>query len=285
MNNIFTQMNKRDKKEKTFRVDHPSKLWHKFQSPFQLATFLSNQERILEVMKLLSPKKPKGMTKVRIGEQNDGGYVFVEDLLKNGTVAYSIGIGGTLKFEEAIEKYGHHIWMYDHTVDGSRFKTPNRTIQRIGIGPKTKGNIHTLEKMIADNKHQKETNMLLQMDCEGAEWEVFANGNPLDLIGFSQLCIEMHWFVSYFSRADTTNLIERALQNLRLNFTPCHVHANNWSGFYKIPGKPPIAETFEVTWIRNDLVEWDDSEEIYPTEFDSPCNATRYEIELGNAQW
>jgi hypothetical protein len=179
--------------------------------------------------------------------------------------------------------------MYDHTVDGSRFETPNRTIQKIGIGPKTKGDLQKLSKMIADNGHTNEDNMLLQMDCEGAEWEVFAQMTSEDLTalsGFSQLCIEMHWFVTYFSRADSTDLICKALTNLRKNFTPCHIHANNWSGFYKIPRKPPIAETFEVTWVRNDLVEWsEDEEEIYPTEFDSPCNATRYEIELGNAQW
>lgn len=282
-------MSKKNEKRKTFTVDHPSSVWKKFKSPFQVANFLSNQERMLDVMKLLSPRKPKGMKKVRIGEQNDGGYVFLEDLLTNGKVAYSIGIGKTVKFEEAIEAYGHHIWMYDHTVDGSRFKTPNRTIQKIGIGTNNKGEFQTLKTMIDSNGHQKETNMLLQMDCEGAEWEVFANMNSEDLLrlsGFSQLCIEMHWFVSYFSRADSTDLIQRALTNLRKNFTPCHVHANNWSGFYKIPRVPPIAETFEVTWVRNDLVEWDDAaEEIYPTEFDSPCNDTRYEIELGNAQW
>ena len=134
MNEIFQQMNKKDKKEKTFRVDHPSTIWKKINSPFQLANFLNNQDRIYDVMSLLNPKKPKGMKKVRIGEQNDGGYVFIEDLLKGGKVAYSIGIGKTVKFEEAIEAYGHHIWMYDHTVDGSRFATPNRTIQKIGIG-------------------------------------------------------------------------------------------------------------------------------------------------------
>lgn len=285
MNDIFQQMNKKDKKEKTFKVDHPSPIWKKIKSPFQVANFLSNQDRMYKVMSLLNPKKPKGMNKIRIGEQYDGGYVFIEDLLKGGKVAYSIGIGKTVKFEEAIETYGHHIWMYDHTVDGSRFATPNRTIQKIGIGPKDKGELQTLKTMIANNNHSNEDNMLLQMDCEGAEWDVFASMNPDDLKGFSQLCVEMHWFVSYFSRADTTNLIETALSNLRKNFTPVHVHANNWSGFYKTRNKPPVAETFEVTWVRNDLVEWDESEEVYPTEFDSPCNATRYEIELGDAQW
>jgi len=285
MNEIFQQMNKKDKEQKTFRVDHPSTIWKKMKSPLQYANFLSNQDRMYDVMSLLSPKKPKGMQKVRIGEQNDGGYVFIEDLLKGGNVAYSIGIGKTVKFEESIEKYGHHIWMYDHTVDASRFKTPNRTIQRIGIGPKNTNEIHTLSKMIADNGHTKEDNMLLQMDCEGAEWDVFNAINPDTLVGFSQLCIEMHWFVSYFSRASTTNLIENALLKLRKHFTPCHIHANNWSGFYKIPGKPPVAETFEVTWVRNDLVEWSEEKEVYPTEFDSPCNSTRYEIELEHAQW
>ena len=247
--------------------------------------FNSNHDRMVEIMRMISPKSVSDKTKVRIGSSNDGGYVMLDEILKSGKIAYSIGIGNTIKFEEAVEALGYKIWMYDHTVNGKKFKNENRTIFKIGIAPADAGKYKTLSTMIKDNGHENEENMVLQMDVEGAEWEVLSRIDPDVLSKFSIMNLEIHWMNTMFARPDTTEMIDKSFQALTKNHTVFHVHANNWCGYYEMKDKPPLAEVLEISLVKNDLVNLVSCNEEFPGPLDSPNKKGEPDINLGDFQW
>ena len=250
------------------------------------AYFMTHQERIARVMRLINPKSVTNAVKIRLGGgSGDGGYVLLKEPLKKGSIAYSIGIGETDQFEEAIEGYGYHIWMYDHTVNVAGFVKPSRIIQKIGIGPEDKGPLRTLGTLIKENGHTQEQDMLLQMDTEGSEWGVFSKMNPNDLKPFSMIVLEVHSLLFMFANPVLTQIVERAFKTLTTYHTPFHVHGNNYAGYFSLPHKPPLVEVLEISLVRKDVVEFTDCHETFPTRLDAPNGAGEPDIDLGYFQW
>ena len=61
--------------------------------------------------------------RVRIGSDNDGGYVLLDQELEAIEVIYSYGVGNSSDFEEMFcEKYNAIARLYDHTVDSAPLK-------------------------------------------------------------------------------------------------------------------------------------------------------------------
>lgn len=245
----------------------------------------NNKNNIIDIMRAISPKSPADKNKIRVGSSGDGGYVMLEEIFKFGKIAYSIGIGKTVKFEEAVEKLGYKIWMYDHTVDGKKFKNENRTIFKLGIGPKDTGQFKTLSTMIGDNGHENEENMVLQMDVEGAEWDVLNSIDSQTLSQFSLINLEIHWLNMMFAKPDTTEMVRKSLNALTRNHTVFHVHANNWCGYYEIENKPPLADVLEISLVNDALVNFTPCGETFPGALDSPNKPSEPDIDLGYFQW
>lgn len=113
--------------------------------------------------------------KVRIGNDNDGGYVMIEDAVKRGKIAYSIGICNDVSWDlQMAEQYGYDVFQYDHTIHQVPLKHERFHYKKKGIcGLKgTAPDLMTLEQMLEENGHTNETGMVLKMDVEGAEWGV-----------------------------------------------------------------------------------------------------------------
>lgn len=88
----------------------------------------------------------------------------------------------------------------------------------------------TLASQLRKNGHGDVENgqLLLKVDIEGMEWEVFASAHQHDLLKFRQIVIEFH--MPYLTtRCDHRHLIMRlrALRNLLEAFVIVHVHVNN----------------------------------------------------------
>lgn len=253
--------------------------------PHEQLYYELNQNRIADVLKNLNPKRVKDLDMIRVGGERDGGYIMLEQLIPKGNVAYSFGVGKTAKWEEQIKDYGYDIHMYDHTVRGSPVQHPNLIFHKTGIGPKNEGPLKTISTIIEDNNHTQEKDMLLQCDIEGAEWQAFANVSQDTLGQFSQIILEFHWFLHYCSDVNRLSLIEKALKNLSANFTPYHIHANNYVGLFGVKGKT-MAEVIEVSYVRNDLVEFTDEQLVFPTSLDKPnSKGNKPDVILGAFGW
>lgn len=189
------------------------------------------------IKNLLIPYKV-GHKKIRLGNKHDGGYVFSEDLLKNTNTAYSLGVGNDCSLDIDLANRNYKVFMYD-----CRLEQP----------PKIHGNLfykkgfvtsEFLQKEILDNNHDKE-NILLAMDIEGCEYEVFANIKENFLLNFTQISFEVHDILN------NPNAIQ-LFNKLNHYFVLFHIHANNYI-------KPAdyidgLATTLELTYINKKFI-------------------------------
>ena len=206
-----------------------------------LSEYKYSNAEVVNTLKLLSPRKTD-KTPIRIGNEIDGGYILLKELIKDNGVTYSFGVGHTNLFEqEMTKKYNHTNYMYDHTLIPKFVKripkTKNFVFKPIGVGSKNTEDLRTIPTMIEDNGHQNEKDMILQCDIEGAEWDIFKGISQDTLKQFAQIIIEFHSLdkcikdLDFFKRGKMEHWryapMKETLNILRQNFTPYHVHGNS----------------------------------------------------------
>ena len=165
-----------------------------------------HQDRILSILRLLRPHEQVGAHKIRVGRDNDGGYIMVDDF-DGVTAAYSLGINDDVSWDKQMAARNIDILQFDHTIDALPENDPRFHWSRTGIcgvGEERDG-FRSLPEIIRANGHA-ERDLVLKMDIEGAEWSVFAT-MPLDLMArFRQIVCEFHGF----QHIDQPDFYERA---------------------------------------------------------------------------
>jgi hypothetical protein len=255
----------------------------------ELKFLLADEDKLIAALKHLNPRKPQNVTMKRIGSPYDGGYIMIDEYIINDAFAYSFGVGRNVSWETHMSKdYNSKIHMYDHTVNSHNSEDSNLIFHKVGLGSNNSEKLKTIKQIIKDNGHTDEKNMVLQCDIEGAEWDIFTNTPQEILTQFSQLIIEFHWLGPMLTDNETHpdgyEKIVNTLKALRKNFTPYHIHGNNHSRKFSVNDKT-CANVIEVSYIRNDLVEFTDEDVVFPTKLDNPNNRNGRDIKLGNFKW
>jgi hypothetical protein len=222
----------------------------------------------------------EGVALVHKGRNGDGGYVMIDDFANIGA-AYSIGIGWDVSWDVAMAELGIDIWQYDHTV-----VTPPQTHPRfhfcpLGLAAVASGDgmLRTLESLILQNGHAGQRDLILKIDIEGAEWDVFAALRP-DVLGqFSQIVVEFH-DLRNMNEAHKICRVLQALSQLNASHQSVHVHANN-NGSMATIGGITLPDVVEVTYVRRTDHTFVPCYRIFPTALDFPNNADRADIFLG----
>jgi|LakMenEpi03Aug12_release.lakeMendotaPanAssembly.Ray.scaffolds.fasta_scaffold71230_5 FkbM family methyltransferase len=205
-----------------------------------------SQVRLVEILRIISKPHSTGCELIRIGSQNDGGYVVVNDFSESDTLV-SLGIGDNVDFERAISKKLKKILAFDHTVDFPTNEISNLIFTKLGVKAEVAQNFTTLNRIIADNSISGD--LILKIDIEGWEWEVLDSLNSSELSRFKQIIGEFHGF----HEIHNFDLIERVISKLAENFLVTNSHANNW-GDYQIIQKIPMPDVVEISWLRKDQV-------------------------------
>lgn len=224
---------------------------------------------VRDVFELLEPQELISNDYIRMGNDNDGGYVMVDDF--SAPVAYSFGINDDTSWDEAVRLRGPQVLMFDHTVDNPHKDFSKRKLEASGI--------NSLRSILIENGHLDYDNLIMKMDIECDEWEVFAQIESETLRVFEQIIVEFH----DLEKVDINYLtMMTALTKLREQFVPVHVHANNFVNFVIVDGiaVPPV---LEVTYCRNKPVK--SNTRIFPTSFDQPNNKNKTDLFLGTFQW
>lgn len=228
---------------------------------------------------LLRPMEIPGATFVRTGRDYDGGYVMLNQGLEN-RIAYSLGINDDVSWDLDMVKRGCQIYQYDHTIDGLPVEHPNFHWHKTGIAarPSDDGTLQPLRDLIRLNGHANETSMILKMDIEGYEWDVF-EALPSDVLNqFSQIVVELHFFVVW---GDGHRIrVEHILRKINETHQCVHVHANNW-GYLGYIGGTAIPDVFEVTYVRRTDHRFETCYRSFPTELDMPCKSFSPDYHLG----
>jgi hypothetical protein len=195
------------------------------------------------IYQFLCPKEVVNKTKVLMGYRGDGSYVMLDDF-ENIKIAYSIGIGNMIQFDNALRYKGIDVYMYDHTIE----KLPKERSQfhwkKIGIGGNSERayNIQTLLDMLKENGHLNEKNMILKIDTEGAEWNAL-NDVPEEVLSqFKYLLLELHFF------KNNQTLYYDVLKKLYKTHQVFYVHCCPYLGIITF-GNNRICKGIEVSYI------------------------------------
>ena len=203
-------------------------------------------EYLVDLKSKLIPYKTD-LTKLRIGGNEDGGYIISEIPGIKYDGVYSYGSDDNIKFEKAIyNMYNVDSYVYDHTIDGITDKPEYIHFFKEGVASCTQPNLDTIDNHIIKNKHEECTNLFMQMDIEGHEFMNTISQSKY-LKNFAQIVIEFH-----FSYNIPFSYYYATLSKLNTHFTCTHVHGNNCLIQPWLDNNLPIC--IEATYVRNDLI-------------------------------
>ena len=240
-------------------------------------TFTVSKEYYDELHKLLHIARAEGHELIRVGRDNDGGYVMLDDL--PGGIAYSFEICDDVSWDKDMASRGYDVFMYDHTIDGLPENNDRFHWSKLGIadGVTDDERLKTLEELISMNHHENERSMILKMDVEGAEWGFLESVKPETLAQFSQITLEIHDMINPSSPERILNILHKINATHQL----IHLHANNFGDYITVGGQN-FASVLEASYVLRDKYKIALNYDVnLPLGIDMPNKRTAPDIELG----
>jgi len=188
---------------------------------------------------------------IRIGNANDGGYLVPDDL-DGIRSCYSPGVSNMVDFEMALTRRGINCQLADYSVAAPPCNDPLIHFEKRYLGCVNDATHMRLADWVARTADPLDTELLLQMDIEGGEYDVLID-SPIDLLArFRIVVIEFHSLEALFTPLGF-RLINSVLAKLLSTFRLVHIHPNNcfewqWYGPYRVP------TVMEFTFHRADRI-------------------------------
>jgi hypothetical protein len=215
-----------------------------------LARILSITDRssVASVKELLSSFSPfeleGGLT--RVGPMGDGGYLVPAQAFDIDALL-SPGVAGSVDFELEYANNSINCFLIDASVDGPPKGHQRFNFQKKFLGPRTEGVFISLEDWLVQSEVSG-SNLALQMDIEGAEFEVITS-TPDDLWKrFKYIAIEFHDMHLIWEK-NRFDLVASAMAKLNKTHFICHLHANNY-GLPVIFEEVQLSTSLEITFAR-----------------------------------
>lgn len=199
---------------------------------------------------LIIPYSYPSLNKIRIGPQQDSGYVVDSSLYLKSKQVLSLGIGSGevgCQFDYQCAENGKEVFMFDGSITEPGLKHNNFRFYP--------NNVYTSNILqILDNIN--DTNALFKSDIEGWEYEIVLHAIHKIEEKFSQLVFEVHdlieevppgWVISDKNKQNKSNPKIKVdfFSTLNKYYTLCHIHGNNHSAAY---GNFP--DCLELLYIR-----------------------------------
>lgn len=215
-------------------------------------------KKIKEYLAILRPLKIQRNALVRIGGENDGGYVMCRPLLKIGgganspylqnAKAISLGVSDYSPWDLEMAEIGYLVIEYDGSITHSPYTHPNITFHKKFVATNNSDSTITLETLLKDNQLDSTQANILQIDIENAEWEMLENINIETLAqNFAQVIFEFHGC----NPEEKSGFHQRItqLRHLDKHFCPIHLHFNNHGKIFYSRGLF-FSTSIEVSYIN-----------------------------------
>jgi hypothetical protein len=221
---------------------------------------------------------------VRLGGEDDGGYLVPDDLEGIGA-CFSPGVSDVANFELDFANRGVKSYLADYSVESAPIQNEFIDFEKKFLGSEENDIFMTLDSWI-QRKEPNKNDFILQMDIEGAEYDVIYDLHSEILKKFRILVIEFHRLDSIFDKTGF-KLINLTFNKLLKDFEIVHIHPNNcrvpvvYGGFEV----PPL---MEFTFLRKDRVVTKGKGEpqlSYPHRLDRPCVKSIVDYPLPNCWW
>lgn len=215
--------------------------------------FLAKKTNAKILSNLIEDLKPVPASRrlIRLGAQTDGGYLIPDDL--DGIAAcFSPGVADCVKLEVACANLGMQIFLADNTIDQLPAENPSFHFSKSFIGSISEDSFLRLDEWVGSTELSPSTELILQMDIEGDEYETLISASDELMKRFRIIIIEFHgmhnlWNLPYFKLA-------RAAFKRVLKYHSCvHIHPNNARGTTVIEGIE-IPKLMEFTFYRKDRI-------------------------------
>jgi hypothetical protein len=242
------------------------------------ATDIKDLERFIEKFR----PKSVGKKLIRIGGKGDGAYLLPDDLSGIST-CFSPGVDVTSTFEEELaERYGINSFMVDFSVDKPPIDNKFFHFDKKFLGNKNDEKFIRLEDWVKNNTSDN-SDLLLQMDIEGAEYEVIIDTPREVFKKFRIMAIEFHFLDMMFNK-NSFKMVEAVFDKLSSDFTVAHIHPNNSRPIIN-KNLISIPELLEFTFLRNDRVELNGEKLKFPHPLDEQCAPNRPSRHLPKCWW
>jgi len=223
--------------------------------------FSNCPEPIQEAIEFLSPKSSPWEMR-RFGGSRDGAYL-LPNCLDTIAACFSPGVRNSKAFEDdLLAKTGMRTHLMDFTSSPEQFSTslsPGlQTFEKKWLAPQSSSDDMSLEHWIARYEPDDKTDLLLQMDIEGAEWAILSTVTPSTIQRFRVIVMELHKLDDLMSSPEAFgSRASQAFSLLQENFTVIHAHPNNCCGSSPslFGSGLKVPRTLEVTLVRTDVLQ------------------------------
>ncbi len=213
-------------------------------------TGLSRSSQVCSLLKSLRPMSTDKKL-IRLGPEGDGGYLVPDDL--TGVQAcFSPGVGCTSTFEKDCAERGMKVFLADKSVDGPRDTHELFHFTKKFVGAKTNDDYMTIDQWVSSALPEKDADLLLQIDIEGFEYEVFLSASEALMQRFRIIVAEFHQLDQLWNRP-FFNFAAHTFDKILQTHACVHIHPNNFHLPVKMHGIeiPPV---MEFTFLRNDRI-------------------------------
>ena len=204
---------------------------------------------------------------IRIGGKGDGGYLVPNDL-EEIKACFSPGVSSISKFEEHLAEMNIKSFMLDYSVDKPAVDNDLFIFEKKFLGNKNNEKFIRLEEWVNTNSSATESNLILQMDIEGAEFTVFLDTPSSTLKKFRIMVVEFHNMHKLFNK-ESFQFVKQVFDKILMDFSVVHIHPNNDNPMISM-GKFDVPPVIEFTFYRKDLVHHVDHKLTFPHPLDSP---------------
>jgi hypothetical protein len=188
---------------------------------------------------------------VRIGAENDGGYLLPNDL-QDILACFSPGVDVNASFEIDLYKTkGINSHLADYSVSGPPMQFNPLSFTKRYLGCVNDETHITIDSWVSRQKEYSQLgDLLLQMDIEGHEYLSLLGASEELLKRFRIIVIEIH-DVESWGQPVFFHCVDTFFQKLLKNFHVVHNHPNNCCGLVNLGGVV-APRVFELTLLRKD---------------------------------
>lgn len=228
---------------------------------------LTSENELNDFMKLLYPIKTN-LKLIRVGSKKDGGYIIVDDL-EDIEALFSPGVGNKQDFDLECANNGMKVFMADASVSGPIVHHQNFNFEKKFIGSRNDDEFMSIDQWIKKSKLENNSDLILQMDIEGYEYEVL-NSIPLEIMQrFRIVIIEFHELDMLWNKYFFNKFKNSIIKILETHYV-IHNHPNNCClPFNK--GNISIPPVLEISFIRKDRVTKLGYMNDFPNSLDVDC--------------
>ena len=259
-NNNFLKQNKELINENKNFIENKLKFIEKNQKlQIDKLDFLSKKQNKFDITSLFRPMDVLGKKKIRIGRDSDGGYILLNDL-KDIKIAYSFGISREISFDKDLADKNIDVFMYDHTINKLPFEHPKFHWKKIGLSSQNLHimNMKSLNDLLLENGHLNQHNMILKIDIESNEWNIFQELSINILKQFKYIVGEFH-----FKNKKKKRYLN-ILKKIEITHQIIHLHCNNCAGSILDYYGYNICSLLEISFVQKEGNKFDKFNSTFP---------------------